>query len=72
VAAADDPRERLAAFDADWRRRRAEHEAAGEQLMAERDSAIREAYAAGVTQPEIAAILGLSQQLVSRIVRARG
>jgi hypothetical protein len=67
-----DPRERLAAFMADWRERRAAHETAGEALVGERDDAVREAYAAGVTQPEIAEILGVSQQLISRIVRARG
>ena len=69
---AADPRARLEAFAADWQQRRGAHEAAGERLSAERDAAIREAYAAGVTQPEIAVILGLSQQLVSRILRARG
>jgi hypothetical protein len=62
-------REDLAAFMEDWRRRRAEHESAGDRLMTERDAAIREAYASGVIQADIAEILGISQQLVSRIVR---
>jgi DNA-directed RNA polymerase specialized sigma subunit len=37
--------------------------------MTERNEAIQAAYDAGATQPEIAEVVGISQQLVSRILR---
>jgi DNA-directed RNA polymerase specialized sigma subunit len=64
-----DAEERLAAFAQEWRRRSEAHDAAGEQLREERNWAIREAHAQGVTQKKIAAILGVSQQFVSRLLR---
>jgi DNA-directed RNA polymerase specialized sigma subunit len=66
----ENPRKSLAEFMTEWRQRREAHEETGERLLAERNDAIRAAYAAGVTQTEIAEVVGLRQQYVSRILRA--
>jgi DNA-directed RNA polymerase specialized sigma subunit len=65
----EDPRERLRSFAEDWQRRQAAHEASADRLRAERVQAVMDAHGHGVTQQEIAAILGVSQQFVSRILR---
>jgi DNA-directed RNA polymerase specialized sigma subunit len=42
----------------------------GEKLRAERDQAIRAAYREGLPMSDIAALLGMSHQRVSQIVRS--
>jgi DNA-directed RNA polymerase specialized sigma subunit len=60
----------LKAFAIDLRRREEDLARANEQLRADRDEAIRKAYAGGMTMTEIAAVLALSHQRVSQIVRS--
>jgi DNA-directed RNA polymerase specialized sigma subunit len=60
---------RLEEFAEDWRQRQGAHEAEGDSLRHERDEAILRAYRGGASQPKIAAILGMSQQRVSQVVR---
>jgi DNA-directed RNA polymerase specialized sigma subunit len=57
-------------FARDHERRERDHAEAGERLRAQRDEAIRQAYRDGLPLVDIAAILGLSHQHVSRIVRS--
>lgn len=40
-------------------------------IRARRDESIRDAYANGMTQDEIASLVGLSQVAVSKIIRSR-
>lgn len=62
-------RRRLERFARDHERRERKHEEAGERLRAQRDEAIRRAYREGLPLVDIAAVLGLSHQHVSRITR---
>jgi DNA-binding NarL/FixJ family response regulator len=62
-------RRRLQRFARDYERRQERHAEAGEQLRAERDEAIQQAHRDGLPTRDIAVILGLSHQHVSRIVR---
>jgi DNA-directed RNA polymerase specialized sigma24 family protein len=62
-------RRRLERFARDYERREREHDRAGERLRAERDEAIRQAHRDGLPTRDIAAIMHLSHQHVSRIVR---
>mgnify|MGYP001461116000 CR=1 FL=1 len=64
-----DARRRLSAFAREHARRQTEIERTRERLREERDDAIRHAYEAGMTMDEIAAIVGLSQQRISQIIR---
>ena len=69
MSGGNEPREQLVAFMADWQPRRDAHEKADRELLAERDGAMRDAYEAGVIQTDIAKVVGLTQQSVSRIVK---
>jgi hypothetical protein len=68
------PREaqrRLDRFVQTYERRQEQHTEAGERLRVERDEAIRQAYREGLPLMDIARIVGLSHQHVSRIVRGQ-
>ena len=53
----------------DYERRQQRHAEAGERIRAFRDEAIQRAYREGLPTRDIVALVGLSQQHVSRIVR---
>jgi hypothetical protein len=59
----------LEGFAVDYRRRLGKLESQLDQLRAERDALIRRVHKAGVPIVEIADVLGLSHQRVSKIVR---
>ena len=61
---------RLEDFARDYARRDEELERAREELRRERDEAIRQAHQDGLPLQDVAAIIGLSHQYVSRIVRS--
>jgi DNA-directed RNA polymerase specialized sigma subunit len=63
-------RSALAAFAIDNRRRGEELDRAGEKLRSDRDEAIRTAYNDGMAMSDIAAVLDLSHQRVSQIIRS--
>jgi transposase-like protein len=58
------------AFTEEYDRRANELEQAGERLRADRDTAIRSAYKAGLPMADIARVLRMSHQRVSQIVRS--
>jgi DNA-directed RNA polymerase specialized sigma subunit len=60
----------LAGFAEEHARREVELERAAETLRAERDRAIRDAYKDGLTMADIAAVMAMSHQRVSQIVRS--
>jgi DNA-directed RNA polymerase specialized sigma subunit len=60
---------RLEDFARDYARREEELKRAREELRRERDEAIRQAYRDGLPLQDVAAVVGLSHQYVSRIVR---
>jgi hypothetical protein len=64
-----DVQRRLEAFARDYARRDADLRRLRNALRAERDDAIRAAHRDGLPLQDIAAIVGLSHQYVSRIVR---
>lgn len=67
---APEARTTLAAFAEEHARREAELERAAETLRAERDRAIRDAYKDGLTMADIAAVMAMSHQRISQIVRS--
>jgi DNA-directed RNA polymerase specialized sigma subunit len=60
----------LAAFATDYSRREQKLGQLAEELRAERDNAIRLAYRDGLPMADIAALLEMSHQRVSQIVRS--
>jgi DNA-directed RNA polymerase specialized sigma subunit len=60
---------RLETFARDYARRDAALQREREKLRRERDEALRAAYRDGLPLQDVAAIMGLSHQYVSRIVR---
>ncbi len=60
----------LKEFAATYRRGEVELERAAEALHSDRDQAIRTAYEDGMAMSEIAAVLAISHQRVSQIVRS--
>ena len=62
-------RAKLEEFTRDYERRQREHGKAAERLRAERDEAIRQAHKEGMPLRDIAAVVRLSHQHVSRIAR---
>jgi hypothetical protein len=64
-----DVQRRLEAFARDYARRDDDLRRQRDELRAERDEAIRAAHRDGLPLADIAAIVGLSHQYVSRIVR---
>jgi len=67
---APDARASLRVFAADYQRREEVLDKESEELRVDRDQAIREAYDGGMTMRDIAAILVISHQRVSQIVRS--
>lgn len=67
---APDARASLRAFATEYRRREEVLDRTSEKLRVDRDRAIREAYAGGMTMRDIAKTLVLSHQRVSQIVRS--
>jgi DNA-directed RNA polymerase specialized sigma subunit len=67
---APEARTKLAAFAADYFEREQVLERVAEQLRADRDQAIRVAYRDGLPMADIAALLNMSHQRVSQIVRS--
>jgi DNA-directed RNA polymerase specialized sigma subunit len=61
---------RLAAFAEEHGRREQALERKADDLRADRDGAIREAYKGGMPMTEIARVLKMSHQRVSQIVRS--
>ena len=59
----------LSAFMRGYAKREAKLERERDALREERDEAIRRAHQGGMTMDEIAAVVGLSQQRVSQIIR---
>lgn len=60
----------LSAFASEYRRRERELEQVAEQLRDDRDQAIRAAYDGGMAMSDVAAVMELSHQRVSQIVRS--
>jgi DNA-binding MarR family transcriptional regulator len=61
----------LRAFARDYRRRADALDREQERLREDRDAAILRACDVGVPQTDIAEALGVSQQLVSKVIRSR-
>ena len=67
---APEARAALVAFAAEYARREDELERLVEELRADRDKAIRQAYKDGLPMSGIAEVLAISHQRVSQIVRS--
>jgi len=67
---APEARATLATFASEYARREADLDRAAERLRTDRDKAIRAAYRQGLTMADIAAVLAISHQRVSQIVRS--